>query len=527
MNKTMKKGLAVFASVLLALGIILSMVFGSKAPETVLADGTPAWSPFNYVLMNEGQLANARTKVTYNGGKLTAEGGDVDGMGVIYHPEVNLDGFEINVSLNAWNNDSSDRWFGLSFTDVASITDNYNADPVYAKHSESFSAETGAGVLMELIPAYDGEEANGYLTVKFVNIATVRSVDHVTGNKNANAGAYLGTAGFDFTRSYFGETEQIVLCNTDGTVKTDYSNIKITAKRLDTGYAFEINDGYWKRKTNAPVETAVNSLSDDVLELLEIDRTSRAGTSLTEQEKEKIMKGSAFGGVIPYINWGDDLTSLANFENIVEDANGRLYTRFFYKDKFDRLEGNNSFTINSIGGESIEAEADLYGSKEVTGKLSATLKYTDLPAGVYPSSAKELVVVEAAESAYNRAKDNVEAVAAGKSYKVVNFKAKLNNDRVVDLTERVDITFDMSDYTNAKLYQISGKNVNEVNGTGTVEVKTNSTACFVIVYEGGDGAGSGSGSGGCGGAISSLGIAVPVVLVLAGFVVAKKRLLNK
>jgi hypothetical protein len=105
-----------------------------------------------------------------------------------------------------------------------------------------------------------------------------------------------------------------------------------------------------------------------------------------------------------------------------------------------------------------------------------------------------------------------------------NFKGKLANGNLVELVSRVDISFNMSDYENAKLYQIKGSELVAVDGTGTVSISTNSNTNFVIVYEGG----SSSSGGGCGGSISTAcAVVVPVLLALAGVIVAKKKLFNK
>lgn len=523
----MKRSITLLASFLLAFGIVLCAIFGGNTFAPAKADDATVWTPFNFVLKDGNSKVDTRTKLTYADGKITASGKDANGMGVFYHPEITLDGFNANMSLNSWNDDSSDRWFGISFTDVGQFTDSVNEVPYYAKHSESFANAYGAGVIFQLVPATAMDAAQGIINVRFVNLGIQGSVNETTGAPISNAGEYLDSQ-FNFARSW---VTKIQLCNSDWTNKTDYSNIKISLKKVGNAYGFDLNDGYWKR-IDEGINWNVSEQAEEVLTALGID--SNRGGTLTADEKAKLLIGPAANtdsdastnSIIPYLNYGDPFTSLVNFEQTIANANKRLYARFIYQDQFEKLDDVNSFTVNSVMGNAASNGQDfpVISNKAITGKLSATLTEDSLHAGVYPTMVNELVVADSTATVKPAVQTAIDSAASGKTYKVINFKGKLANGNLVELVSRVDISFNMSDYENAKLYQIKGSELVAVDGTGTVSISTNSNTNFVIVYEGG----SSSSGGGCGGSISTAcAVVVPVLLALAGVIVAKKKLFNK
>ena len=116
-----------FASLILALGMVavpvsagLTAASADNASQSYTASD---WMPFNYVLTSGAgsstRYEDIRTTLDYGNNKLTASGTTTKGgMGVSFLPEIDITDFEMSVSLNSWQAVSSDRWFGMTLTDV-------------------------------------------------------------------------------------------------------------------------------------------------------------------------------------------------------------------------------------------------------------------------------------------------------------------------------------------------------------------------------------------------------------------------
>ena len=175
-----------------ALAAVMALSVGAAA--TVSADSADSysasdWKPFNYVLTSGAgsntKYNDIRTFLDFSDNKLTANGRTTNGgMGVSFVPEIDIDNFEINFTLNSWQKVSTDRWFGFTLTDVLEKADRFNEVPFYSKHSESWSNDYGAGVLFALRPAEDGN-----CTIQFNYIGIEPSYD-ADGNFNSVAGNY-------------------------------------------------------------------------------------------------------------------------------------------------------------------------------------------------------------------------------------------------------------------------------------------------------------------------------------------------
>ncbi len=519
--------LAAAATVALALGVSANTAATAKAAETPTAD----WMPFNYVL-SEGfgsamTLTDIRTSISYEGGHLTATGRTTKGgMGVTYLPEVPLDGFEMNVSLNSWQDKSPDRWFGLTFTDVGVKTDDYNEVPFYSKHSESWSNDYGAGVLFAVRPIRGENDMPG-LKIQFNFIGIQPSLD-ANDQLASNAGEYA-----DNVLGWGGWLSDIRLCDTDWQPKTDYDNIHITLKKIDlgngnSGYAFDINDGYWIR-TDA---IAWDELADDVLHDLGVSSSSE----LTDEIKKKFVYGPAYDeSIVAYANWGEPMYALDRFESKLEAQGKRLYFSYMYKDAWDMSEGTDdaSFTINSIMGQPIQEDASfsLAAPKTLSGDIAATLTETSLHAGVYPSAVQSIVMTSAPAKSYSDAAlEAVSKLSSGK-YSIVNFKGKTADGTEVSLVEPVQLTLNLKKYGNAKLYKIVGDDIDLVGEGESVTFKANSSnVVYAITATQGDlppvlkeqaGGNDGGEKGGCSGGITACGGVA--FMALAVFALGRKK----
>ena len=510
-----------FKKIIASAALLLALTFSAGASVTTFAEETASgkaedWKPFNYVL-SEGfgtsmKLTDIRTTLEHKDGKVTASGTTTKGgMGVTYMPEVNLNDFAMNVSLNSWQTSSPDRWFGITFTDKAEKTDPYNEVPVYCKHSESWSNDYGAGMLFAVRP-WD----SGKLRIQFNYIGIYPTYDG-DGNISANAGQYAdGNLGWG--RNWLSE---IQLYNTDWTVKTDYSDIEITVKSFEsngeTGYAFEINNGYWRRLDTVNWD----ELDSNALHELGVESASE----LTDEIKDKFLYGPAYEtSIIPYANWGDDYYALSRFEKILKTSGKRLYMSYMYKDAWDIDEGDEaaSFTINSVGG---KAATDKNGynpmtAKAVSGKISATLTESSLHAGVYPSMVESLVMTDVAEKQYAQAKENIESLVAGKNYKVFTVTGKTASGASVSIIDSVNVTMDLSEFGNAALYKIVGSDLDKIDGETNVSFKMNSSKIqYVLVYGETQPAKKG-----CGGTIGMYSLLSLAVLCLGGVAVKTKKI---
>ena len=489
-----------------ALSAVLTGVFAAPALSVSAEEAVSStdWMPFNYVL-SEGfgssrKLLEIRTDLDYSGGKLTVSGRtSKGGVGVVYLPEITLDGFNMNITVNSWQEVSPDRWFGMSLTDVGAVTDDDNELPFYAKHSESWANEYGAGTLFAFRP-----NGNGAMQIQFNYIGINGSYD-ADNNRAANAGEYN-----DGYLGWCGWLGHIQLYNRDWTVKTDYENIDITVKALaEGGYAFDINGGYWRR-TDA---VAWNDLAPDVLAELGVSTHAE----LTDEVKDKFMFGPAYEtSIIPYANWGDDYYALYKYEQRLKAAGKRLYMRFMYKDAWDIREGtaDASFTVNSINGRSATDGTDPLLTKEnkIEGKLSATLKSENLHAGVYPSKVASLVTADVPEKNYSQAKT---AVDAYKTRKVFCVKGKTADGKEISLISATTVKFDFSEYNNAKLYKIVGSDLDLVGEGASVEVKVNSSQTnYVLVYD--------AAKKGCKGEMGTVSL-IGMLVLAAGAVFAAKK----
>ena len=55
------------------------------------------------------------------------------GIGVTFLPEIELDGFSFEMSMDNWQYNSTDKWFGITFMDKGEKTDIYNEVPFQAQ----------------------------------------------------------------------------------------------------------------------------------------------------------------------------------------------------------------------------------------------------------------------------------------------------------------------------------------------------------------------------------------------------------
>lgn len=520
-----------FASLILALGMVavpvsagLTAASADNASQSYTASD---WMPFNYVLTSGAgsstRYEDIRTTLDYGNNKLTASGTTTKGgMGVSFLPEIDITDFEMSVSLNSWQAVSSDRWFGMTLTDVLLKEDNYNEVPFYSKHSETWDNDYGAGVLFAVRPNSDGKMV---IQFNYIGISPTYTAD---GDVSSSAGEYA-----DNYMQFTGYIAQIQLCNSDWTDKTDYADIKISMKGLYEGsalkgIAFEINDGYWKRTdwnwaepTDAQGLTLTESnLEENVYNLLDKD----ANGFLSADEQNNFVYGSAWDNgaekdtILEYANYGDNFYSLVKYRQNLEGEGKRLYMSYMYKDAFHIREGSEpaSFTINSVNGKAATASETsvLTASKTIEGSLSATLTETSLHAGVYPSMIDSIVKTEIKASDLKAAEASIKAI--GSNYEVFNVKARTSTGVDCAIIAPTEVTMDIASYPGAKLYKLTGSDVDEVDVTETdgklVFTVNSSDVDFVLYYEGS----------GCGSVVGGA-MALPVLAAIAAAVVCKKR----
>ena len=562
MKKIGKMGALCMAAVL-AIGTLFAVAPKATALAEESAHSAEDWKPFNYVLAS-GAGSNTvykdiRTSLDYTGGKLTASGTSTNGgMGVAYTKPIDImQGLSVNFTLNSWQVNSSDRFFGFTLTDVLVATDRYNEVPFYSKHSEAWLTEYGAGYLFCVRPTGEGK-----LTVQMNNLGILGSYD-ADGNYSETAGEYeSGLLGW-----LTGVVTDIQLYNEDWTVKTDYRDITFSLTPIEeggsvVGFAFEVNNGYYKRMNWNPACDVIsesakadidsyaeltnkqkNNLFDDLVydeifadeaaveaallgdgiifekyyykksdgkyirtacDLVTLENSNVApeifaeldtnkDNLLSPEERTNFIDGSANpDSLIRYANkrfvgYGDEMYCLAKAYERLKAEGKNLYFKFMYKDAYDIREGEEpaSFTINSFNGkaatkgESFTLEAD----NAVNGTLSATVKTENFHAGVYPSMVASLKTVAVEAEEYQSVKTAIEEKAGGKTYEVFSVKGVTDTEAEVSVVSALNVTYDLSDKANAKIYKINGSTLEEINvenGKATFTVNT-SDDMFVIV----------------------------------------------
>lgn len=601
MKKFGKMGAFCTASVL-AIGTLFAAVPKATASAEESAHSAEDWKPFNYVLAS-GAGSNTvyndiRTSLDYTGGKLTASGTSTNGgMGVAYVKPIDImQGLSVNFTLNSWQVNSSDRFFGFTLTDVLVATDRNNEVPFYSKHSEAWLTEYGAGYLFCVRPTGEGK-----LTVQMNNLGILGSYD-ADGNYSDTAGEYeSGLLGW-----LTGVVTDIQLYNEDWTVKTDYTDITFSLTPIEesgsvVGFAFEVNNGYYKRTNWSPACDVIsdsakadaaayaeltdrqkNNLFDDLIydeifadegaveaalqgdgivfekyyykkidgkymrtacDLVTLENSNVApeifaeldankDSLLSPEERANFIDGSANpDSLIRYANkrfvgYGDEMYCLAKAYERLKAEGKNLYFKFMYKDAYDIREGEApaSFTINSFNGkaatkgENFSLEAD----NAVSGTLSATLKAENFHAGVYPSMVASLKTVAVEAEAYQAAKAEIDAKAGGKEYEVLSVKGVTDTGAEVSVISALEVTYDLSDKANAKVYKINGSALEEIsveNGKATLTVNASSDM-FVVVSGAEEGKKS---SGGCGSVVTLGGGIAMITMLGAAWFVSKKR----
>ncbi len=602
---------ALCAASLLAMGTLFAVKPTASVSAEENAHTAEDWIPFNYVLTSGAgsntQYKDIRTELDYSNGKLTATGTSTSGgMGVAHLAPIDImDGLSVNVTLNNWQANSSDRWFGFSLTDVLVTSDKHNEVPFVSKHSEAWLTEYGAGYLFCVRPLGDGK-----LTVQMNNMGILGSYD-ADGNYSATAGDYeSGTLGW-----LTGVVTDVQLYNADWTIKTDYTDIDFTLTPIEesgsvVGFAFEVNNGYYKRTNWNPAcdlisdeakanvegyteltERQKNNLFGDLVydeifadeaaveaalqgdgiifekyyyakiddkymrtscDLVTVNNSNvdpaifdqldtNNDDMLSPAERENFIDGSANSdSLLKYANkrfvgYGDELYCLAKYYEKLQAANKGLYFKFMYKDAYDMREGEASFTINSFNGKAA-TKSETYSLEEdnkVEGKLSATIKTENFHAGVYPSMVESLKAVAVEADDYAAAKSAIEAKAGGNAYEVVSVKGVIAESKTeVSIISALNVSYDLSDKTNVKLYKINGSELEEISvESGKANVTVNSSKDMFVIVSGNaannptDNNGtSEEKKGGCGSSLTlGGGIVMGVTMLGAAIVVGKKK----
>lgn len=520
----MKKFLtAVVLSLLLIFSFGMTSV--SAAEDSWTADD---WKPHNYVL-SEGFGLNAkkvsvRSNLSYANNQLAVSGTtSKGGIGVTFVPEIDLSNFSLELSLDSWQANSTDRWFGITFLDKGEKTDIYNEVPFWSKHSESWSNDYGAGTLF----AWRPHATPGVLQIQFNNIGIEHSyLDVNTLEYNPKAGEYA-----DGVLGWSGYLSTIQLCNTDWTPMTDYSQVKITVREITDaeterqGYAFDINDGYWYRtddsivwptpETDAALYDQLDLNGNDVLDDWEKD-LFKYGPAYQDTEH-----GDTYTSWVPYANWGDPMFSLYNFNQIVKENGGRLYLSVLYKDAFDMMEGEAQFTVKSVDGKAATSSetVDLNAPKTVDANgIKATIKAENTYAGVYPSMVTALTTKAADEKDVAEMQSAIDAKKSAlgvNTAEAVTFAGQVNlsgETKDVAIISKMTIQYDATGKDNFKVCKITGTDLDDVEVTmdgnlATFEIK-DSESVYVLLY-------NGQGGGGCGSAVFSFMTLAAMLCVVA------------
>ncbi len=533
------------AILLAALIGIFAGAQGAVSAEEAASYAAADWHPHNYV-MTEGFGLNAkkvsvRTDLSYADGALKVSGStSKGGVGVTFGPEIDLANFSMELSLDNWNVNSTDKWFGLTFMDKGERSDIYNEVPFWSKHSESWSNDYGAGTLFAWRPfSSEGAAARpGVLHVQFNNIGIKHSfTDPQTGEYDPEAGKYA-----DGVLGWSGYLSTIQLCNTDWTPMTDYSSVKISSREIEEdghkGYAFEINDGYWYR-TDDSISWPTQEGDPELYAQLDLNENGE----LDDWEKKLFQYGPAYQDTehgetyqswVPYVNWGDPLYSLYNFNQLVKQNGGRLYLSAMYKDAFNMSEGQAQFTVKEVNGRAATASEtlDLNAAKSVSANgIKATVAAENLYAGVYPSMLKGMATAEGNAKTVQSVQDRIDAkrseLGAGKAEPVSFFgQVSLGGaDKNVSIISKLEIEYDIAGKDGFEVYKVTGTDLDKVNVTveGTsarFEIK-DSDSVYVLFYSGGTEAGGGSSAGVIIGVIAA--VVVVAAAVVAIVLVRKKK----
>ena len=555
------------AKLLLAVCLFATTAFGTTAfAETDQKLAASDWMPHNYVL-TEGfglnmKKVDVRTWLDYSNDQLRVYGNtSKGGVGVTYLPEVNLDDFTMELSLDKWQVNSTDKWFGLTFMDKGEKFDMFNEVPFYAKHSESWSNEYGAGEIFGFRPfPQTGDEAMpGVLQIQFNNVGIEHSYaeNNAGGNYQEIAGEYA-----DGKLGWTGYLSTVQLCDANWNPLTDYSNIKITIKKVENadgkghdGYAFDFNDGYWYRTEDSIVwPWDVNGAVTDqtVYDMLDVNKDN----TISEEEKNLFRRGPAYSveidgetykSHVPFLNYGDPLFNLYNFNEKLLGAGKRLYLNVLYKDAFNMPEGEYAqFTVKTLNGKAATSSEtlNLSAEKVVTeGEITATIKEENVHAGVYPSKVKSLTTATAQAKNYAKADAAIKAKGTelGKKYEVVNFvgEVQLSAGLVnVELQNALSITYKTAKQ-NVQIFKVtnSAKNALEevtlsaVDGGYTLDI--DGSSIYAIYYTAGGNTGNEGGNGGattpakgCKGNVAGNIAALGALMVVATVMISSKKRVN-
>lgn len=548
------------AKLLLAVCLLATATFGTTAfAETNQKLAASDWMPHNYVL-TEGfglnmKKVDIRTWLDYSNDQLRVYGNtSKGGVGVTYLPEISLDDFTMELSLDKWQVNSTDKWFGLTFMDMGEKTDMFNEVPFYAKHSESWSNEYGAGEIFGFRPfPQTGNGARpGVLQIQFNNVGIEHSYveNNAGGNYQEIAGEYS-----DGKLGWTGYLSTVQLCDTNWQPLTDYSNIKITIKKIEDadgkghdGYAFNFNDGYWYRTEDSivwPWDVDGKITDQTIYDMLDVNEDNE----ISEEEKNLFRRGPAYtaeiGGEtykshVQFLNYGDPLFNLYNFNEKLQSAGKRLYLNVLYKDAFNMLEGEYAqFTIKSVNGKAATSSETLNLSAEkviTEGNITATIKEENTHAGVYPSKVKGLKTATVEAKSY--AKAEVAIVDKGteldKNYEVVNFvgEVQLSSGSVnVALQNALSLTY-KTDKQNVQIFKVTNSTKNtleEVTVTavdGGYTFGIDGSSMYAIYYSEGNN-GNAPAKKGCKGFVAGDIAALGALMVVSTVMVSRKKRVNK
>lgn len=163
----MKKQLKRILAIVLSLGLLTGLTAGISLVSHAEAgtENIPnEWEPHNYVA-DDGQGTQVVSTMTDNGdGSFTISGNQVNGngqgIGVTNTVPIDLKQgrFSIDFSIDKYDVNSSDKWFGLFLSDKAAITNAANASPVYRHwdNAGAYDAAEGRGFFLMMRPEGDG-----------------------------------------------------------------------------------------------------------------------------------------------------------------------------------------------------------------------------------------------------------------------------------------------------------------------------------------------------------------------------------